>query len=371
MQDVGDDPSRPVDPSTTPVPTTDPLRSIHTDSLVQLLHELGISLIVTTYQAGKVILVRADGDRVNTHFKRFDVPMGVAVSPRRLAIATRYQIWELGNYPDVARHLEHPHRHDACFIPRIGTHTGDIRTHELAWINNELWLVNTRFSCLCTLDPDASFIPRWKPPFISAYADEDRCHLNGLEVIDGEPAYVTALGQSDTREGWRDNKATGGCLIDVRSNDIVLGNLCMPHSPRVHDKHVWLLESGRGTLAQVDVTQGTTIPIATLPGFTRGLDFVGPYAFVGLSQVRESATFGDLPITQRLPESNRKCGVWVIDTRTSQTIAFLSFEQGVQEVFDVRVLPNTRYPELMDFQDEANRRTFVLPTPFIKQIEQT
>ena len=28
---------------------------------------------------------------------------------------------------------------------------------------DELWLVNTRFSCLATLDHEHSFVPRWRP----------------------------------------------------------------------------------------------------------------------------------------------------------------------------------------------------------------
>ena len=46
-----------------------------------------------------------------------------------------------------------------------------------------------------------------------------------------------------------------------------------------------------------------------MPGFTRGLDFAGGLAFVGLSQVRESAVFSGIPITERLAEHERTCGV--------------------------------------------------------------
>ena len=74
----------------------------------------------------------------------------------------------------------------------------EIHGHEMAWAGEELWIVNTLFSCLCTLRPEYSFVPRWKPPFISALAAEDRCHLNGLAVADGRPRYVTAQPLSGT-----------------------------------------------------------------------------------------------------------------------------------------------------------------------------
>ena len=66
----------------------------------------------------------------------------------------------------------------------------------------------------------------------------------------------------------------------------------MPHSPRWHDGRLWLLESGHGALSVADLDTGTWETVAELPGFTRGLVFAGPLAFVGLSQIRESSTFG-------------------------------------------------------------------------------
>jgi uncharacterized protein (TIGR03032 family) len=148
---------------------------------------------------------------------------------------------------------------------------------------DELWIVNTRFSCLCTLHPDYSFVPRWRPPFVTALAAEDRCHLNGLAMVDGRPQYMTALGETDTPGGWRENKPHGGCLIDLPSGETVCRGLSMPHSPRWHDGRLWLLESGTGRLALVDLAAGRCRPVAELPGFARGLALVGPYAFIGLS----------------------------------------------------------------------------------------
>lgn len=207
-------------------------------------------------------------------------------------------------------------------------------------------MVNTRFSALCTLDRDRSFVPRWHPPFISELAAEDRCHLNGMCIVDDAVRYVTALGETNTNNGWRGNKARGGILIDVAGGDVLLRGLSMPHSPRVYAGQTWLLESGKGTLATTDLRTVTTV--AGLPGFTRGLAFAGPFAFVGLSQVRESNIFGGIPLVERVQE--RQCGVWVVDIRTGQTVALLRFDGIVQEIFDVQVLP-ARYPELLEPAD--------------------
>jgi uncharacterized protein (TIGR03032 family) len=351
-------------------PTADPspLRSVHTTSLSQFLRQTGSSVLVSTYQAGKLIIVRADGDVTNTHFRNFDTPMGVAFGGGRLAIGTKTHIREFHNQPPVARQLEPADKHDAAFLPRHSIVTGQIAVHEIAWVGTELWVVNTRFSCLCTLDPNYSFVPRWRPPFVTALSPEDRCHLNGLALRDGKPAYVTALGATNASADWRATKATGGVLMDVASSEVISRGLSMPHSPRWHDNKLWVLESGAGSLATVDLATGKLETVALLPGFTRGLDFVGPYALIGLSQVRESAMFSGIPITDRLPVEERRCGMWVVDTRSGQVVAFLRFEAGVQEVFAVQALPGIRYPDLLTEDMDEIARSFMLPDEALKDV---
>jgi len=381
---------------TQPNPQAAPLHSVYTNGLPQLFAQLQISLVVSTYQAGKVILVRHDPPilplaggagrsantnghgpigAINTHFRAFHKPMGIAVQGNKLAIGGQKTVWELHNMPALARKLEPrpngaPGKHDACYLPRRIHITGDIDIHEMAYdADGELWLVNTRFGCLCTLDAAHSFHPRWRPPFVTAYAPEDRCHLNGLAMVDGRPKYVTALGETDSAGGWRANKASGGLLMDVETNEILLRGLSMPHSPRWYNNRLYLLESGQGSLSVVERNATRYSPhegalrariLATLPGFTRGLDFYGPLAFIGLSQVRESATFSGLPLIDRLGEE-RTCGVWVVHIETGQTLGFLRFESGVQEIFAVQVLPNTRFPEMLEWEDERISHSYVLP----------
>jgi len=351
----------------TPPETELDLRSVHTSNLPELFDRLGISLIVSTYQAGKAIVIRNDNGALNTHFRPFAKPMGIAASGNSLTIGGANTVWEYRNMPALAKKLEPVGKHDACYLPRRIHITGDIDIHELAWSDdNELWVVNTRFCCLCTLDLDHSFYPRWRPSFVSAWAPEDRCHLNGLAMVNGRPKYVTALGETDTFAGWRANKAKGGVLIDVETNKILLRGLSMPHSPRWYRNKLWLLESGKGSLAQVDLERRSWRTIAQLPGFTRGIDFFGPLAFIGLSQVRESAVFSGIPLVDRVSE--RTCGVWVVNIETGQTVGFLRFEAGVQEIFAVQILRNTRFPELLEWGDEHLGNSYVLPDEALAEV---
>jgi uncharacterized protein (TIGR03032 family) len=353
------------DPSPVIAPEPAPLRSVHTSNFAALLERLGIALVVSTYQAGKVVLVRSDGQSLNTHFRSFNKPMGLALQGNRLAIGTTREIWEYRNVQAACGKLEPAGRHDACYLPRSQHVTGDIQVHELGWAGAELWLVNTRFSCLCTLQQDYSFVPRWRPPFVTALAPEDRCHLNGLGLVEGKPRYVTGLGQSDEAQGWRPVKRDGGFLMDITDNALVLGGLSMPHSPRWYAERLWVLESGKGGIGTVDVRADRYTCLAELPGFTRGLAFCGKLAFVGLSQVRESAVFGGLELTQRLKE--RTCGVWVVHIDTGQTVAFLKFEDAVQEIFAVEVLAGTRYPEIAE-DPSLIGASYVLPDEALAEV---
>jgi uncharacterized protein (TIGR03032 family) len=350
------------------------LRSVHTTNFGPLLGELGLSLLVTTYQAGKLVVLRQnDEGTLNTHFRAFPRPMGLAVRGDRLAVGTALEVWEYHNLPAVARNLEPAGSHDACFLPRLAHVTGDVQIHEMAWVpraeapaDPELWFVNTRFSCLCTRAMPYSFVPRWRPRFVSALAPEDRCHLNGLAVRDGAVRYVTALGATDTTGGWRERKKDGGILIDVAEDAIVAAGLSMPHSPRWYAGKLWVLNSGEGGLGTVDPATGKYEEVASLPGFTRGLDFVGPLAFVGLSQVRESAVFSGIAIAER-PLAERCCGVWVVNIQSGQVIAYVKFEDALQEIFAVQAVPYRR-PDLINNDAVRLAESFVLPDESLAEV---
>jgi uncharacterized protein (TIGR03032 family) len=334
-------------------------RYTQTDGFPALLQQLDASLVITTYQANKLLVARAVGAGLSMLVRTFDRPMGLAVASGRLALGSRNQVWVFRNAPTIAPLVEPAGHHDACFVPRCSHVTGDIAVHELVWAREELWAVNTRFSCLCTLHPDYSFVPRWRPPFVTALAAEDRCHLNGLAIVEGQPKYVTALGESDVAGGWRATKDRGGCLMEVSSGEVISRSLSMPHSPRWHDGRLWLLESGTGQLVLVDPATGRRQRVAELPGFARGLALSGPYAFVGLSKIRKTSVMDGVPLADR--REQLKCGVAVVDLRGGRVIASLEFQTAVEEIFDVQLLRGLRFPEVIGFQHETIQHTFVIP----------
>lgn len=338
---------------------TQPFACQHTPQLPDLLAELDASLALTTYQAGKVLLVSAQGERLVHLPRSFDTPMGLAVDAGRMALATREEIVLLADEPRLApAYPRQPDTYDALFVPRSVHFTGALAVHDLAFGADGLLGVNTLFSCLFALDPGFSFRPTWHPPFVSALAPEDRCHLNGLALEEGRPRWVTALGATDAAAGWRDGKEKGGVLVDVPSGEVVLSGLPMPHSPRVVDGALYALLSATGEVIAVDPGRGSYDVVHRVDGFARGLAHAGDHLFVATSRFREHHAFGDLA----LPRDGRAfCGVTVLHRPTGALVGELRFLRSCEEIYDVQVLAGRRRPGILGLGDDTHRRALSTP----------
>lgn len=207
--------------------------------IIEWLQELQISLAFTTYQTCRLFLVGIKpGGRLSAFERLFDQAMGLAATQERLYLSTKYQLWQLDNILTPGQ--EH-NGYDKLYVPRIGYTTGDLDIHDVAVDSTgQVVFICTRLNCLATVSQRHSCTPLWQPPFISQLLLEDRCHLNGLAMVEGQPRYVTAVSQSDVIDGWRDRRSNGGCVIDVQTNQVILTGLSMPHSPRWYRSSVTL-----------------------------------------------------------------------------------------------------------------------------------
>lgn len=331
-------------------------------SFAHWLAELPGCLAITTYQAGKLAWLSWRNSQPTLLMRQFTKPMGLAVGPNKLALATQHEITLFANASLLAPHLlpHDPGRYDTLFVPRASYYTGDVNVHDLAFAKDGLWFVNTRFSCLSALSKDFSFVPRWKPAFISDLAPEDRCHLNGLALVHGQPKYVTCLGETNSVGGWREKKACGGALIDIETNQVVLRHLSMPHSPRWHDGRLWLLNSGAGELLTLDPSTGLVDVVCSLPAYLRGLCFIGHYAVVGLCQIREKHIFGGLPVQQTY--AHLISGIAVIDLTTGSRVGTFHFTSGCTEIYDIQYLHHCHSPNILQAGSEAARQAFTAPS---------
>jgi uncharacterized protein (TIGR03032 family) len=337
-----------------------------------------LSLVFTTYQAGKVFFIglRQNGE-LSVFERTFERCMGLYAHNSSLYLSSLYQLWRLENALEPGQIAD---GYDAVYVPQVGYITGDLDIHDVVLVeppqlqgnqqvepqvpslnNGRLGgvvFVNTLFSCLATISETKSFVPFWKPPFISKLAAEDRCHLNGLAVRDGQPRYVTAVSQSDVADGWRDKRKDGGCVMDISTNQAIATGLSMPHSPRWYKDKLWLLNSGRGEFGYLDLERGVFEAVAFCPGYLRGLSFCGDFAVVGISKPRHNKTFSGLALDEQLQakQAQARCGLLVIDLRSGDIVHSLRIEGVVEELYDVQVLPGVRRPMAIGLKTDEIRR---------------
>ena len=340
--------------------TPKPFDCQYTPQLAELLHNLNISLVISTYQAGKVILLSArEEDKIIQLPRTFSNAMGLAFKDEKLAVAAKEEVVVLQNSRGLApQYPKKPGVYDAIFVPRASYHSGYLALHDMEYLQNgKLAAVNTVFSCLAYIDDNYSFIPFWKPPFISDLASEDRCHLNGMAVEKDEIKYVTALGKSNKPQGWRDNKMDGGVLMEVPSGKILQDKLAMPHSPRVYDGKLYFLNSAAGELVELDPKTGKSEIIVNLGGFARGMDRIGDYLFIGVSKLRHNnKVFNDLPIAK-----TSFAGVIAVHLPYKTIVGKLEYKMSVDEIYDVKILPQMKRPSILSPSMEVSKLAMTIP----------
>lgn len=330
------------------------------------LGEQRVALAFSTYQTGKLFLLGLQpDDRLSIFERTLNRATGLWVSPdaRTLFLGTVFQIWR---FDDALAAGHRQQDYDRLFVPQAAVTTGDLEIHDVVFDRKgRILFVNTLFSCLATVSETHSFAPLWRPPFISTLAPEDRCHLNGLALRDGEAAFVTAFSSSDAAEGWRDQRPDGGVVVDIRAGKVVLSGLSMPHSPRWYDGRLWLLESGSGWFGYADLDQGRFERVAFCPGYARGLTFHGPFAIIGLSGPRLNRPFSGLPLEDELAARDvpPRCGIMAVDLRTGEAFQWVRIQGVVSELYDVAVLPGTRRPMAIGLRTDEIRRLFTMDEP--------
>lgn len=303
------------------------------------------SMAFTSYQTGQLFLVGVmPNGTVSFNQQNFTRAMGVSYQPGRLYLGALHQIWRLEN---MLRPGQVGNKNfDMVLVPRNAQTTGDVDVHEVGTDPaGRVIFVNTKYSCLATLDLSQSFRPIWKPKFISKLAPEDRCHLNGMAMDGGKPRYVTAVSRSDVVTGWRERRHEGGVLIEVATDRVVTDQLSMPHSPRVYGDHVLALDSGRGQIIRIDPTTGERTDIAFCPGFLRGMSIHNGHAMVTVSKPR-NGTFAGLALDGAMADRDAEpwCGVLIVNLASGDIVEWVKLDGFITELFDVTAMPNVVCP---------------------------
>lgn len=322
-----------------------------------VLETLGCSLALSRRPSGVAILGVSDG-KPTLAACLLPRTMGLAAAGSRLAIATTRDVTVFANEPTLAPlYPDRPDHYDGIFVPRISYHTAYCDLHDMVFDKNVLLAVNTRFNCLSVIDGFFNFTPIWQPPFLDGFTSEDCCHLNGMAFGEGKVCYVTMLGRSTEPGGWRKGMADGGLLMEISTGRVVCEGLSMPHSPRVIDGRLYVLEGGKGDLLEIDPATGARRVVATLPGFTHGLAAYKGILFVGLSKLRQKRGPQGLPIEARGAEL--MAGVAAVEPQSGRILGVLEFKTGTDEIFDLQVLPAIRRAQILAPGQWAGQPSFM------------
>ncbi len=345
---------------TAPLQFPAPFSCTFSPQLPELLLKLNCSIAITTYQAGKLVLVSpSDENRLSMLPRTFAKPMGFDVVADRMVLATKDEVILFENSKALAVHYPNKKNvYDCLYVPRATFYTGNVDMHDVALGEEGIWAINTSFSCLCLVTGNYNFIPKWKPPFITDLASEDRCHLNGMVLLNGKPKYVTALGNTNTPQGWRENIMQGGILMDVETNEIILDKLPMPHSPMMYNSELYLLLSATGEIIRVNIKKKKYEVIKQLNGYCRGMDVYGDYMFVAMSKLRKnSSTFARLSFAEKADYA----GIKIIHLNTKALVMELKYETSIDEIYSLKIIANTIRPNVLNTINPIYKYSLSIP----------
>ena len=331
-------------------PTLIPFSCTYSSHVPEILQRLNCTIAITTYQAGKLVFISAKDENTLIQLPRtFDKPMGIAENSagNKIALACKDEVIVFANSTELAKYYPNaPGKYDSLYLPRATYHTGQLDIHDLNFgEGGELYAVNTSFSCIVKIDDNFNFTPYWQPPFIDGIRSEDRCHLNGMAMLNGKPKYATAFNQGNTFQSWRENVTKTGVIIDVETNKIILENLGMPHSPRIFNNQLYVLLSATGELIRVNPDNCSYEVVVKIDGFVRGMDLHKDYLFIGLSKLRKnSSTFAALDFA----ESANEAAIMIIHLPTAAVAGKITYQSSLDEIYDVHILADKTRPNILN-----------------------
>ena len=336
------------------------LNIIFDKEIPKLLFENNISVIFSTYQAGRLMIIGSlDGYNIHQIPIAYKKPMGIAIEENRIAVASLDEISFFTFNDHVIQSIQPNHENlDRMYLYRASYNTSSLDIHDIDFDQTGLWGVNTLFSCLCKFTLAYNFSPRWKPHFITEVTPEDRCHLNGLALENGSPKYVSALSSTNVKGGWRKDIMNTGIIMDVEKNEILCNGLGMPHSPRIINGELYFLESARGKLFKWNTEKKQKELIYNFNRFVRGIKHYKGVLFIAFSKIRKtSESFQKVAVK----ENSKNAGFIIFDLRTRTPFGELLYEDTIDEIYDINIIDGAKKPGIITKLNKKHKNIIVTP----------
>ena len=298
--------------------------------LQQWLRTRRVCLALSTGESGKIITLGAGPSGLTVFDVSCDTPGALLPTPAGLYVAAHSRVWR---FDDVLTAGEFYRGTDRLCLPSQCRPSGAIGVQDFAVEESGRLLVAAAgLNCIARMNSRGDLKPLWRPAFIDKIVREDRCRLTGFCLREGALAYVTVTAATNQKDGWREYKASGGQVIDAVTHRTVAEGLALPSAPRLYRNRLWILERGSGGLGWIDLEKRRFEPLAQVPGFPRGLRFMGDHALVTTSR--------------RRGEQGGNAGIYWVNLKTGKIDHRLSLKGSIAEAIDVAVIPGETVPRL-------------------------
>lgn len=331
-------------------------------------HWLGsekVTLAVASLGPRGLTLASLDGKK-QPSFAMFEYPgvTAIATAPDgTLWLAQKLGLWKLEN---GARTGGFTAENRDVYLPRQQYITGDLGITDLAVDGHgALLLASGSLSMVGRACSEASIEAVWRPPFISKVAAENRCGLSGLGLYDTDRHCVSLWSRSDQPDGWRSGYLDSGVIMTIKGGKILCEGLSLPRAPRWGQGGLFVLNTGTAEFGRVDPESRRFVPLCQCPSYPTGLALHGHWAVVTVTE--EPPDLPGLPASESFGNRGIKpfSGVLLVDTRTGDIAHNARFENSLNQISSVAVIPRTQSAVALGPHDEklAPLVTFRRPKP--------
>lgn len=303
----------------------------------ELLEKLKITLFVTREYEHLVLALNVKNKKIRQSFLHLPHPNGIVVnhktnkvyvastrSPNNIVeLSVVSKLMERAGYPKGRR------KENFLSISRIKYYGGAYYFHDLALINGKLYANSVGRNGVIEIDFNSSTSEEtvWSP-LPAKFQTANHLQLNsiaaGKTLAD---SYFTASAEKPHQYKPGDINFPvdkKGVIFHGRTKKVIARNLTRPHSSKLHQGKLWVLNSGYGEFGFID--KGAFKPMFKFPGWTRGLVFFDNIAFVGVSKIIPKFKI----YAPGLQTDNQVCAVYAIDIKAKKIIGHISWEMGNQ-----------------------------------------
>ena len=326
--------------------TTSLLKVKVSDSFVELLETLGITLIITREYENLIIALTSFKNSLIQSFFHVPHPSGLVydIINNSLYVALTRNPNQIMEFKPGNKNHPGYNEMSSALIPVRGKYYGGAHYfHDLGMISGKLFANSVGKNGIMNIDFSKSISEDicWWPKCVEMpdglpATSKNFIQLNSIasgDTIENSFFSASSDKMSFRRPGHLNfNADKKGVIFSGKSREPITRGLTRPHSARLNNDLLWINNSGYGEVGYV--TKGMFNPVQKFNGWTRGLCFRDRFMFVGISRI--------LPRFRQyapgIKTKDQSCSVMVIDNHKNEVVATIQWPNGNQ-IFGIEIIP--------------------------------